>query len=139
MTTYYEWDIETCFLNEDGEIEIHDHDHRDRINEWPTETVINAINQDQVPSVFTDTGVYCFTRLVLVRDSERDPRAWAYITEDGKLPDEMLDAYDRLVCAVPKRYREEFDGPRPRRVINPRTGKSPTRDEIAARFEGDRK
>lgn len=108
MTTYYEWDIEACFLNEDGEIEIHDHDHRDRLADWPTDVLISAINQDQQDIGLVDKTIYSFTRLVLVRDSERDPRAWAYITEGGDLPTDMLDAYDRRVCAVPKRYREEF-------------------------------
>lgn len=106
--TIYEWDIETCFLNEDGEVEIYDHDHRDRLSEWQTEELIGAINQDQIGSVFIDKSVYCFTRLVLVRDSERDPRAWAYITEAGELPAEMLDAYDRPVANVPKRFIAEF-------------------------------
>lgn len=108
MKTTYEWDIEACFINEDGEIEIHDHDHRDRLSEWPSARLISAINQDQDDIGLADKSIYAFRRLVLVRDSARDPRAWAYITEEGDLPAEMVDAYDRPLCAVPKRYREEF-------------------------------
>jgi hypothetical protein len=92
----YEWDIET--YNDD---EIIDHDHRDKLSEFPAEDLLQAINQDQVSL----NGE--FTRLVLVRTNENG-RAWAYITDDGKLPDQMLDAYDRPVCKVPKRFHEEF-------------------------------
>lgn len=96
MTTTYEWDIE--LWNGD---EIIDHDHRDRLTEFGSEELILAINSD----VLNAAGDY--TKLVLVRDSDRDGRAWAYVT-DGKLPDQFLDAYDRPVVNVPKRYREEF-------------------------------
>jgi len=97
MTTTYEWDIETWR----GE-EIIDHNHRDRLAEFGMEELIQAINCD----ILNSQGD--FTKLVLVRDSDRDGRAWAYITDDGKLPDEMVDALEKVICAVPKRYREEF-------------------------------
>lgn len=34
-------------------------------------------------------------------------RGYAYV-EDGKLPESAVDAYDRYVRKVPKRYRDEF-------------------------------
>jgi hypothetical protein len=97
MTTTYEWDIETW----NGE-EIVDHNHRDRLADFGMEELIQAINCDFLNEARD------FTKLVLVRDSDRDGRAWAYITHDGKLPEEMVDAYERPVCKVPKRFIEEF-------------------------------
>lgn len=97
MTTTYEWDIELW-----NDEEIVDHDHRDRLTEFGMEELIQAINSDVVSA----EGDY--TRLVLVRDSDKDGRAWAYV-EDGKMPEQFLDAYQRPVCPVPKRFIEEFN------------------------------
>ena len=102
MTIRYEWDIETvCAESED----ILDHDHRDRLSEFGMEELLHAINQDAEPG-------NNFTRLVLVRDRLDDGgvacRSWAYVTDDGKMPEQFLDAYDKPVAAVPKRFVEEF-------------------------------
>ena len=102
MTIRYEWDIETvCASSED----ILDHDHRDRLSDFGMERLIHAINQDAEPD---DT----LTRLVLVRDRFHNDdlacRSWAYVTDDGKMPEQFLDAYDRPVADVPKRFVEEF-------------------------------
>jgi hypothetical protein len=93
----YEWDIETWHDDE-----IVDHDHRDRLNEFGMEELIDAINQTPLSSSE-------YTKLVLVRDSDRDGRAWAYLTDDGEMPEQFLDAYQRPVCKVPKRFIEEFN------------------------------
>jgi len=107
MTTTYEWAIET--VTADDSEDILDVDHRDRLHEWPAERLLHALNQDREPAgAFMKNDPGTFTRLALVRDSDRDGRAWAYIGDDGALPAKMLDAYDRPVCDVPKRYREEF-------------------------------
>lgn len=88
---YYEWDIETVDLEtgllHSDEADIINHDHSDKCPSIPTEN-------DQ--------------RLVLVRDSTRDGRAWAYVDENGKLK-HFCDAYGNFVCKVPKRYRKEFN------------------------------
>jgi len=98
MTIRYEWDIETvCTESED----ILDHDHRDRLAEFGIEELIHAINQDTEPG-------NNFTRLVLVRDDDNG-RSWAYVTDEGKMPEQFLDAYDRPVAKVPKRFVEEFN------------------------------
>jgi hypothetical protein len=102
MTIRYEWDIETvCAESED----ILDHDHRDKLSDYGMEELIHAINQDAEPG-------NNFTRLVLVRDRLDDGgvacRSWAYVTDDGKMPEQFLDAYDKPVAAVPKRFVEEF-------------------------------
>lgn len=103
MTTTYEWDIETVCA-ESGD--ILDHDHRDRLADFGMERLIHAINQDVEPW-------NNITRLVLVRDKrDRDDeldRSWAYVTDEGKMPERFMDAYDRPVAAVPKHFIEEFN------------------------------
>jgi hypothetical protein len=103
MTIRYEWDIETvCGESKD----ILDHDHRNKLSDFGMERLIHAINQDAEP-------VNNFTRLVLVRDRFRDDdlvcRSWAYVTDEGEMPEQFLDAYDKPVAAVPKRFIEEFN------------------------------
>lgn len=101
----YEWDIETVCADSS---DILDHDHRDRLSDFGMERLIQAINQDAGPDK-------TFTRLVLVRDrfsrvdGDLACRSWAYVTDDGKMPDQFLDAYDKAVVAVPKRFIEEFN------------------------------
>lgn len=99
MTTTYEWDIETvCAESND----VLDHNHRDRLNEYPAEDLIHAINQDTEPG---DT----FTRLVLVADS--GTRTWAYV-DDGELPNQFEDG-----TRVPSAFRIELHPDRPRNPI----------------------
>jgi hypothetical protein len=103
MTIRYEWDIETvCAESED----ILDHDHRDKLSDFGMERLIRAINQDAEP----DKN---FTRLVLVRDRLDNGgvacRSWAYVTDDGKMPEQFLNAYDKPVAKVPQRFIEEFN------------------------------
>lgn len=98
-TIHYEWDIETV----DGESgDILDHDHRDRLHDFGGEELTNAINKDY-------DADNTFTRLVLVRDSERDGRSWAYLTDAREMPEQFLDAYDRPVAKVPQRFIREFN------------------------------
>lgn len=103
----YEWDIESWFIDKSGEEEIYEHDHRDRLYEWPIDQLISAIHQDREPSPFEDKSIICFTRLVLVRDAD-EGRSWAYVSDDGKLPEYFLDAYDRPTVKVPKRFHDEL-------------------------------
>ena len=94
MPIQYEWDIETW---EDDEIA--DHFHHNRLHDFPGEMLTMAVAEDGY-------------RLVLVRDRYDDSgvicRSWAYVT-DGKLPEDFLDAYDRPVAKVPKRFHKEFN------------------------------
>lgn len=103
MTICYEWDIETVDAESD---DILDHDHRDKLNDFSMEQLLHAINQDLDPG-------NTYTRLVLVRDSfhgdDLTSRSWAYVTDDGEMPENFLDAYDRATAAVPKRFIEEFN------------------------------
>jgi len=104
MPIRYEWDIET--VSADEHEDVLDHDHRDKLADFGMEALIHAINQDPEPG---DN----FTRLVLVRDRLDDGgvvcRSWAYLTDDGEMPEQFLDAYQRPVAKVPKRYVEEFN------------------------------
>src|SRR5262245_25055590 len=98
MATTYEWDIETW----NGD-EIVDHNYRSRLSEFGAEELVLAINSD----VLNAAGDY--TKLVLVRDSDRDGRAWAYLTDEGELPEKFLDAYNTPISDIPKRFVEEFN------------------------------
>lgn len=90
MAVHYEWDIETW-----GEEECIDHDHRDRLHDFGGEELTLAVAEDN--------GL----RLVLVRD-DNNGRSWAYVI-DGELAPEFVDAYDRPVAKVPKRFHQEFN------------------------------
>lgn len=76
----YEWVLET--LDTHGEITDVDHS-----------------NRPQLAQAFMDVG--------LVVDRGNGERAWAY-SHGTKLPDVMVDAYDVVVCKVPKRYRDQW-------------------------------
>lgn len=87
----YEWDFETTFINEDGETEIIDHHHSEKLADlkWMVESGVEG-------------------RIVLIRetgneDDGLDVRQWAY-PEDSILPDEF-DQGNK----VPKRFKYEFD------------------------------
>lgn len=99
----YEWDIETVSVDDDGAIEIIDHNHRDRLRDFKKDDLTSAINQDPADQDGT------MTRLVLVRDDDKlgGCRAWAYV-KGGKLQEVFRDAYDNVVCPVPKRFIAEF-------------------------------
>ena len=102
MPTRYEWDME--IWNDD---EVIDHDHRDKLADYPMDHLVQAINQDQINSNND------YFRLVLVRDVFRSndlvSRSWAYITDDGKMPTHFLDAMDQPVAKVPRRFVTEFN------------------------------
>jgi hypothetical protein len=48
-------------------------------------------------------------RIGLVRDSDRDGRAWAYV-ENDVLPPKLEDAFGRGVASVPARFVAQFEG-----------------------------
>ena len=84
----YEWDIEE--LDEHGDIE--NHIHQDKLSAYRALPIGN-------PSE-------C---LVLVRDNwETGSRAWAYVGEDGRLPEYLEDAHGHRVAKVPQRYHREL-------------------------------
>ena len=96
----YEWDIETVAVGEHED--VLEHAHAASLSEYDMEQLIHAINQDIEPG-----GT--FTRLVLVRDKGDDiegltDRAWAYITDEGTLPECFNNG-----IKVPKRFAEEFN------------------------------
>lgn len=101
----YEWDIET--VSADEHEDVLDHNFRDRLRDFGGEEMTLAMNFDgEEPGTFT--------RLVLVRTEGNEvegitDRFWAYVTEDGKLPEYFQDATEHVTgIRVPKRLREEF-------------------------------
>jgi hypothetical protein len=80
----YEWDIETT----DGDGDIIDHNHRDRLNQYYKEELEDG-------------------DLVLVR-TDLEGRSWAYV-ENGKLPEYFLDSFGVTIAKVPKRFHQELE------------------------------
>ena len=103
MRVSYEWDIETW----EGD-EIIDHDFRDRLHDFGGEKLTLAVNQDH-----DDADRYY--RLVLVRNEGSQvegitDRLWAYVTDDGKLPEFFEQAGEmETTVRVPKRFHREFN------------------------------
>ncbi len=93
MSTTYEWVVETVTRSTD-EPEIQDLDHFDSYAE-----AVAAMKRDPAP----EGNEY---HVGLVRDSDRDGRGWAYLT-DGKLPEWIRRADDSPMVRVPKRFHAE--------------------------------
>jgi len=89
MPVQYEWDVETFEIT-DGEVEIVDHDHSEKLLISQYMKASKAGNRKS---------------LVLVRDVVSDngveDREWAYV-QDGKLPTHFQDAYGKHGTKVPK-------------------------------------
>lgn len=101
--TTYEWAIETWV---DGE--CLDHNHRDRLHDFGGEELTLAINRDAGEQLGSHL------QLVLVCDKWDQvnggwDRLWAYITNDGKLPEFFSDSLNNITgVRVPKRFHQEF-------------------------------
>lgn len=88
MATIYEWDFET--IDEDGDIVDHHH-------------CATFAEVRKVAGRATEPG-----RIVLVRDDDiRSTREWAYLRDDGTLPERFEDAYQRPGALVPRRFHTE--------------------------------
>lgn len=97
MTVVYEWDVEEtadCDSAQYEQGEIIEHYHCGSY----AEAVRYAVEQRKLGGRW---------EIVLVRDDD-DRRAWAYIGEDGLLPEYFSDADGRDYRKVPKRFHEEF-------------------------------
>jgi hypothetical protein len=105
MGVSYEWDVEKIELFEDGEDEVFDHDHSDKLDRYVSE----ALDQKEPGFEF---------RLVLVRDDDSSAilgRTWAYAYphpkskyEELHLPEYFVDAFGHEETKVPKRFHEEI-------------------------------
>jgi hypothetical protein len=95
MAVHYEWDVEEIDEHDD----VQDHYHSATYAEAKA-------THELVPA----EGTNMTSRIVLVRDDDNTRtgcRAWAYIQDDGKLPDYFEDAHGVEVAKVPKRFHEE--------------------------------
>ncbi len=97
MWTTYEWDIETTERLNDGDEEILDHHHAERLNDFPK----GALTAENEP--------YEYNTLVLVRDSDGE-RLWAYVDPtNSTLPRYFCDSWqEEIDVKVPKRFHEEL-------------------------------
>jgi hypothetical protein len=93
----YEWDCETVGsidTDEFAEGDVIEHAHAPTLREtlkWAREEPLEPGTRYEI---------------VLVRD-DNEGRSWAYLEENGALPEYFLDAYDRRVAKVPKRFHAE--------------------------------
>lgn len=93
MTTWYEWEVEEWDApHDDDGAECLDHEAFDTYEE---------------AARFVARGEGFFVA-VLVRNSDADGRAWAYLKNDGMLPEWCTDAYGSLVARVPVRFHREI-------------------------------
>lgn len=101
MAVYYQWDVELhIYYNDADEIDsmdVLDHDFCDNFKEAKA---IAAGPPEQYPEGKTSLHI------VLVRDGDVG-RTWAYLEDDGKLPEKFMDAEGKLQTAVPKRFHLE--------------------------------
>lgn len=91
----YEWDVEivcTVDCDEYEADEILEHNHTDSY-------------KDAVRFAKSEPPSNCMYAIVLVRDDDRG-RSWAYL-DNGRLPVNFLDAYDRPTAKVPARFHKE--------------------------------
>ena len=97
MWTAYEWDIETIERQTDGDEEVLDHYHAEKLKDYP-EGALTAENEP-----------YEYNALVLVRDSDGD-RVWAYVDLTTlELPEFCDDAWQTETdVKVPQRFHTEI-------------------------------
>lgn len=95
MTVYYEWDVE----------EVDEHDDIQHHNHTTSYAAAKAIAASP-----DEPGMTC--RIVLVRDDDNTRtgyRSWAYLEDDGALPEYFEDAHGVERAKVPKRFHAEVD------------------------------
>jgi hypothetical protein len=93
MATVYEWDIESA----DAHGDIQDHHHADSLSDLAV---------PMSPWIAPEGGGS--NALVLVRDGRDGSRHWAYVCDDGTLPDCFADAMGNPGPTVPVRFRTEL-------------------------------
>lgn len=102
MTVYYEWDVEEV-ANEDLTADGQNFAENDVMEHYFQTSFKDCVS-------FANSGTHSEhnTRLdiVLVRDDD-DRRAWAYLQEDGTMPEYFCDADGREYKKVPKRFHDE--------------------------------
>jgi hypothetical protein len=101
MTVYYEWDVE----------EVAEADMTSCNQDFAKDDVMEHWHQTSYKdclAFIANTQPELNTRydIVLVRDDD-DRRAWAYIQDDGTLPEYFCDADGHEYKKVPKRFHEE--------------------------------
>lgn len=92
---FYEWDVETVAARDSedyAEDDVIDHHHTTSFAE-----------AKRVAAQEPDDG----TKHVLVLVRDHDDRSWAYLNDDGTLPEYFEDAYNQPRGKVPVRYHRE--------------------------------
>ena len=93
---FYEWDCETVMA-----INSEQYEEGDVLEHYHSESYDDVFNRSK--DTPADGATY---RIVLVCDDD-ECRSWAYLNDDGTLPEHLRDAYDKVIRKVPKRFHEE--------------------------------
>ena len=96
MAVSYEWDCETVTAVESEQFEegeVMEHYHDAKFKE------VLKYSKGEPPAG-------CKFAIVLVRDDDAG-RSWAYLQDDGTLPEEFEDAFGRFEAKVPRRFHNE--------------------------------
>lgn len=104
MTVFYEWDVEEVANESHISIGGQEYDEGDVIEHYFQLSLKGA--HEFVEQYYSgDNGL---TRLdtVLVRDDDKG-RSWAYLDDNGLLPEYFCNAWGHPVTKVPKRFHEE--------------------------------
>ena len=89
MAVEYEWVVEAW---EDSEV---------------VETEYYATYRDARRAHNADTERGKLVTIALLRDHSDDGRLWAYLTDDGLLPEHFTNSWGQPDCKVPAKYRNE--------------------------------
>jgi hypothetical protein len=99
---WYEWYVETNFKNGDGEWEIEDHHHSDKLRP------LMKSYRDELRDFFDGKLALVLVRNVGNPDDGVTGRSWAYVTDMlTELPENFENGDAN--APVPKRFRKEFD------------------------------
>lgn len=96
MTILYEWDVEEVTSEESDS-----HDKGEVVEHWFQDSFADCVKQCSKPPY---PGTEWVTVLVCTTD---DSRSWAYLKDDGALPEYFEDAYQHRTRKVPKCFHTE--------------------------------
>ena len=92
LKKYYEWDVET-WDSESGD--VLDHDHR--------KTFAECLSRLGIDQEGLETHIVLVLDICNEVDGFRKHRSWAYLNDDGTLPETFEDGGNK----VPKRFHKE--------------------------------
>ena len=78
------------------------------IEEYDDGNIVDSHFFDECPGIPNPDDYENTPELVLVRESDRDFKGWAYINSEGALPSHFECAHQYPICKVPVRFVAEL-------------------------------